>query len=376
MTERSKSVSADELADAIEADESIALLDVRNRDEVDAWRIEGRSVESTHVPYMRFVSASVTDDVESLVDPDESYVVVCPRGEESAEVVGMLEDEGIEARNLDGGMAAWAGVYRRREIGSESTDAVVFQYCRPATGCLGYAAVDDAEAVVVDPLAAFADRYVEDVESLGAEIVGVVDTHLHADHVSGLRAVAEAAGVTPSVPSAAADRGIDYEVDYRADGDAIEVGDSELEFRASPGHTTESASLLIDDVFLSGDSLFLEGVGQPDLQGDADPEALAGELYTTLTERFAGIPDETVVAPGHIRPETLPPYTAELGDLRARLAAFSEPRAAFVDRIVRSVGEPPANHGQIVAINLGREAVDDTTAFELELGPNNCAVVD
>ncbi|MFQ3285196.1 MAG: rhodanese-related sulfurtransferase, partial [Natronomonas sp.] len=76
MSEPSKSVSPASLAAAIEAGERVALLDVRNRDEVDAWRIEGPNVESTHVPYMRFVSAGVTGDVGSLVDPEESYVVV------------------------------------------------------------------------------------------------------------------------------------------------------------------------------------------------------------------------------------------------------------------------------------------------------------
>jgi hypothetical protein len=83
-----------------------------------------------------------------------------------------------------------------------------------------------------------------------------------------------------------------------------------------------------------------------------------------------------VVAPGHVRPETTGLDTAKLGSLRERLPAFSESRATFVDRIIESVGDPPANHDRIVAINLGRKDVDDETAFELELGPNNCAVTD
>ena len=376
MSDVSDPLSPETLAAAIESGERIALLDVRNRDEIDAWRIEGANVELTHVPYMRFVSAGVTGDVGSLVDPGVSYVVVCPRGEESAEVVELLDDEGIEARNLSGGMAAWADVYRRYRVGEGVTDAAVFQYRRPATGCLGYTVVDGGEAAVIDPLAAFTDRYVEDVEELGAEIVAVVDTHVHADHISGLRTVAEAAGVVPSVPAAAVDRGIE-DVEGYADGETVAVGDSDLEFRSSPGHTTGSASLSLDGVLFSGDSLFLDGVPRPDLQGGAaSAESLAAALHETLTERFAELPDDTVIAPGHVRPGTAGPYTAELGDLRSELSAFSEPRAAFVERIVGSVGDPPANHERIVAINLGRATVDGATAFELELGPNNCAVTD
>ena len=84
-----------------------------------------------------------------------------------------------------------------------------------------------------------------------------------------------------------------------------------------------------------------------------------------------------MVAPGHLPPATAAaagPHAARLGDLRERLAAFAEDREAFIDRIVGSMGDPPANFERVVAVNLGRESVDAETAFELELGPNNCAV--
>ncbi|PSP96214.1 hypothetical protein BRC84_02005 [Halobacteriales archaeon QS_1_68_44] len=147
---------------------------------------------------------------------------------------------------------------------------------------------------------------------------------------------------------------------------------------ATPGHTTGSASLRVDDLLLSVDSLFLEGAPRPDLQkgDDAAPE-LAAALFETLTERLAPLPDRTVVAPGHLPPADAAaggPHAERLGALRERLAAFTEDREAFVDRVVGSMGEPPANFEQIIAVNLGRESVDGATAFELELGPNNCAV--
>jgi len=376
MAETTDSIDPEELAAAVEAGERVAVLDVRNREELDAWRIEGAGVETTHVPYMRFVSAGVTGDVGSLVDPEESYVAVCPRGAESAEVVGMLGEAGIDARNLTGGMEAWAEVYRRGRIDADPT---VLQYRRPATGCLAYLVVDGGEAAVVDPLAAFSDRYADDAAAFGAEIVAVVDTHVHADHVSGLRAVAADAGVRPSLPAGAAARGVEFAVAELADGDSLPVGDRELAVRATPGHTTGAVSISVGDVLLSGDSLFLDGVPRPDLQGDADPETLADDLYGTLTDRLADLPDDTLVAPGHVPPGTRlagDAYVASLGELRSRLSAFSEPRAAFVERIVGSVGDPPANHERIVASNLGREPAGDAEAFELELGPNNCAVAD
>ena len=363
------------LAERIETGEPVDVLDVRNRDEIDAWRIEGPGVGVTHVPYMRFLSASATGDPASLVD-DGPYVVVCPEGEASAEVAAMLEGLGVEAVNLAGGMEGWARVYRRDRVAADATAATVHQYRRPATGCLAYAVVSAGETAVVDPLRAFVDRYREDAAP-DAAVEYVLDTHVHADHLSGLRNLAAAADATPLISEGAAGRGLDG-VETVADGDTVAVGDCDLEVLATPGHTTGSVSLRVDDLLLSGDSLFLDGAPRPDLQkgDDAAPE-LAGALYGTLTERLAPLPDRTVVAPGHLPPQAAAaagPHAARLGDLRERLAAFTEDRGAFVDRIIGSMGEPPANFERVVAVNLGRESVDGATAFELELGPNNCAV--
>ena len=109
-------VSAGALADSVEAGDRVDVLDVRNRDEVDAWRIEGPGVRLTTVPYMEFVSTRATGDPASLVAEDRSYVVVCPAGDASAEIAAALSEAGIDAANLAGGMAAWAQVYRNDAV--------------------------------------------------------------------------------------------------------------------------------------------------------------------------------------------------------------------------------------------------------------------
>jgi len=374
-----REIDPEELASRIENGERIALLDVRNRDEVDAWQIDGPGVELTHVPYMRFVSARATGEPADLVDPDESYVAVCPRGAESAEVAAALTEDGVEAVNLAGGMEGWARVYRRTRIARDATDATVYQYRRPATGCLAYVVVSAGEALTVDPLLAFAERYSDDVADVNAAIETVVDTHVHADHFSGLHEVAGATGATPVLSTAAADRGVTGDVRTVDDGDVVRVGEHELAVLATPGHTTGSISLVLDDVVFTGDSLFLDGAPRPDLERGADgARELSETLHETLTDRFAPLPDDAIVAPGHYVPGRAPAtdgsYAATLGDLRDRLAAFSEDRTAFVERVMDSMGARPANFERVVTVNLGRESVSDEEAFELELGPNNCAV--
>ncbi|MFB6102160.1 MAG: MBL fold metallo-hydrolase [Haloplanus sp.] len=372
------SLTPAELRRRLAASEPVTVLDVRNRDEVERWRIEAPALDYHHVPYMKFVAAGVTDSVADLV-PDgvrEPVVVVCPHGEASAEVAAQLVDAGIDAENLAGGMAGWARLYDRVAIHT-TIAADVYQYRRPASGCLGYAVVAGGEMAVIDPLRAFADRYRADAANLDATLTYAVDTHVHADHVSGVRALASTADATPVLPARAVERGVTDADRFETvtDGDTVTVGGVHLAAVALPGHTTGMTGVRVGQVLLTGDSLFLDGVARPDLQEGADPEARARELYATVTEHLARYPDETVVAPGHTDAgidDGDTPRVATLGDCRERLAVFEMDEAAFVDHVTHT-GAEPANAERIVAINCGRETVDDETAFELELGPNNCA---
>jgi len=132
------------------------------------------------------------------------------------------------------------------------------------------------------------------------------------------------------------------------------------------------------DVLLAGDSLFLRSVARPDLEDGVDGALeLAALLHRTLTERFADLPDEVLVAPGHYDATTTAAdsgaYAATLGDLRASLDPLSMDSDRFVDHVLSAMPPRPNNYQRIIATNLGREPVDDAEAFEMELGPNNCA---
>jgi glyoxylase-like metal-dependent hydrolase (beta-lactamase superfamily II) len=389
-TDRAGSVTPATLRRRLADGDPVTLLDVRDRTEIERWRIEAPSITHHHVPYVKFVAAGVTGDVADLLPADvrEPVIAVCPRGEASAEVADQLVAAGVDAENLAGGMEAWARLYDRVEIATADADVTIYQYRRPASGCLGYAVVADGEMVVVDPLRAFVDRYRDDAADLDATLTHAVDTHVHADHVSGVRALARA-GATPVLPARAVERGVTDGSDFETvtDGDELAVGDATLRAVALPGHTTGMTGFAVGGAeprsagdrtesggtLLTGDSLFLDGVARPDLQEDADPEAQARDLYTTLTERLARFPDDTLIAPGHTDAGVeAGAAVASLGDLRDRLPVFGMDEAAFVDHVTR-VGAEPANADRIVAINRGHESVDDAEAFELELGPNNCA---
>jgi glyoxylase-like metal-dependent hydrolase (beta-lactamase superfamily II)/rhodanese-related sulfurtransferase len=372
-----ESRSPADLAGALEAGEPVRLLDVRNRDEFESWHVDGPSVTHTLIPYMKWLQADAQDAVAERateIEGEGPVVAVCGRGEASAYVAGLLSQAGIEAQNLAEGMEGWARVSQARTVRADPT---VVQYRRPSSGCLGYLVVSGDEAVVVDPLRAFTDRYVADARERGAEVVAVLDTHVHADHVSGLRDLAAATGARRILPAPARERGVRFESETVADGEQLRVGSATIEAVGLPGHTTGMFGFVVGDVLLSGDSLFLDGLARPDLQDGPDPADLARELHATLTHRLGRFDDDTVLAPGHYETGSVPAedgtYTAPLGEVRDRLAVFEESRQAFVERVTATEPPQPANADQIVAINLGRETASDDDAFELELGPNNCA---
>lgn len=400
--ESADSVSPEDLYDRLRRGERVGLLDVRNREEAEAWRITGGNVERAQIPYSEFAAATARGEVADLaadLDLPEPVVAVCPRGEVSATVAEQLREEGVDARNLSGGMDGWARVYVARELPADvlPEGVAVVQYDRPASGCLSYLVVSGDEAAVIDPLRAFADRYVADAAERDASLRYAVDTHVHADHLSGVQRLTRDTDTEPVLPAGADERGLAFDARLVGDGDELVVGDATLTAVHAPGHTTELTAFRLGDVVFSGDALFTDSFGRPDLEREAQPDAedasgqrvdqrstdsardLAETLYDTLTGRLLALPDGVLVAPGHRRPDESPDpdendaYAARVGAVRERLR-LGHDRDAFVTRVLDSLPPRPANYEDIVPANLGRESVDDETAFEMELGPNNCAV--
>lgn len=374
------SITPEELKERIDSDEDVFLLDVRSEGDFEKWRIDGETVDVVNYPYFELLDG-VPEDLHDALPDDRRITVLCAKGGSSEMVAERLEDEGYDVEHLEHGMEGWAHIYEYAELDVD-TDATIAQYRRPSNGCLAYLVVSDGEAAVVDPLRAFTDEYIRDAQVLGADVEYALDTHIHADHVSGIRDLSAETGATAVLPESAADRGVAYDVDYETvvDGETLTVGDTEIEVIHTPGHTTGMTAYRVGDVLFTGDGLFTESVARPDLE---DPEAAkdaARTLYESLHERVLSLPDETIVAPAHFGDAATPnddgTYTAELGDLIERMDALTMDEDEFVDLIVAEMPPRPANYEEIIATNLGRESPDDEEAFELELGPNNCAASD
>ncbi|WP_293032259.1 MBL fold metallo-hydrolase [Natronococcus sp.] len=375
-----ESVTASELKARVDAGEAVTLLDSRMQSDYEEWRIDGDTVESINVPYFEFLDEEIDEDVLARIPDDRGVTVLCAKGGASEFVAGALKDRGYEVDHLEEGMNGWARIYEAVEVERYEGSGTLLQYQRPSSGCLGYLVYDDGEAAVIDPLRAFTERYLDDAAELGVDLKYAIDTHVHADHVSGIRELVEK-GVEGVVPAASVDRGITYadEMTLAEDGDEFRVGDVTIETVYTPGHTSGMTSYLIDgELLATGDGLFIESVARPDLEeGDEGAEDAARQLYESLQDRVLALPDDTLIGGAHFSDAAVPAedgtYTAPIGELREKMAALSMEEDEFVELILSDMPPRPANHEEIIATNLGQQETDDDEAFELELGPNNCA---
>ncbi|GIV07059.1 MAG: hypothetical protein KatS3mg017_0261 [Fimbriimonadales bacterium] len=142
-------ISVAELDQMIERGDSFLLLDVRNQDEFDRWKIEGRNpFETLHIPYFQFIENE--DENVARVPKGKPIVVVCAKGGSSEYVANLLRERGYEAMNLEGGMIAWGNYYRVRRI-EEVKDVALYQIMRVARGDLAYAVVSNGKGILIDP---------------------------------------------------------------------------------------------------------------------------------------------------------------------------------------------------------------------------------
>ncbi|WP_254769481.1 MBL fold metallo-hydrolase [Salinilacihabitans rarus] len=376
-----ESVAPEELKNRIDEGEDVTILDTRMTSDYDEWRIEGETVESINVPYFEFLEDEIDDDVLAEIPDDREVTVLCAKGGASEYVAGALAERDYDVHHLEEGMNGWASIYERVEVGRYDGAGTLYQYQRPSSGCLAYLLVDGDEAAVIDPLRAFTDRYLEDAEELGVDLTYAIDTHIHADHLSGVRDL-DAEGVEGVIPEASVDRGVTYadDVTLADDGDEFAVGDATIETVYTPGHTSGMTSYLIDgELLATGDGLFTESVARPDLEeGDEGAPDAARQLYESLQERVLTLPDETLIGGAHFSDAAEAAddgtYTAPIGQLEEEMDALTMDEDDFVELILSDMPPRPANYEEIIPTNLGQQDVDDEEeAFTLELGPNNCA---
>ena len=269
---------------------------MRNEEDYNDWKIEGKKITSINVPYFDFLdNENVADD---RLSKDNQIVTVCAKGGSSEYVAELLEKKGFEVASLEGGMKAWSQVYNDVVV-YQDDQVKIYQIIRPAKGCLSYVVISKGEAAIVDPNRHI-DVYLEVAEREGATVKHILDSHLHADHISGGPALAEKTGAEYYITRSDLQGTPPYPYKPLEEHKKIEFGNVEVEVLAieTPGHTPGSVSFLVNNRFmLSGDTIFVGGLGRPDLGGKA--QEWAEMLYDTVFEKLSTLADDILVLPAH-----------------------------------------------------------------------------
>jgi glyoxylase-like metal-dependent hydrolase (beta-lactamase superfamily II) len=348
----------------------VTVLDVRPTQDREQWWIPG----SRHVDaYEALKAGSPGALADTPLPADRPVVTVCGAGRVSLKAAEVLAaTRGIAALSLRGGMKAWSAAWNTASHSFGPVD--VIQVRRTGKGCLSYLIHSNGEAAVIDP-AVEPDVFLSLAQASGARIRYVFDTHIHADHLSRARRVSERSGAPLILPRQ--DR-VGYDHTPAADGDRFFLGAVAIEVLATPGHTGESVSYLLPHAAVfTGDTLFLSGVGRPDLHAgsEGETEARARALFRSL-QKLASLEGSLWVLPGH----TAEPVafdgvllTATVAEVRGRINEWLRSEDEFVARIMQRIPPAPPNYVRITELNEAGEWPDGDPA-DLEAGANRCAV--
>jgi hydroxyacylglutathione hydrolase len=240
------------------------------------------------------------------------------------------------------------------------------QLLNDETACASYllGCKTHSQFAVVDPHVDLVDQYIALAETQGIPIVAVLETHVQADHVSGLPDLVARTGATAYLPASA---GVAVEHDALADGQVLKLGNTELRAIATPGHALAHHAYLVTDhtrgeepwLVLTGDALLVGDAGRPDLHahGEHTVEEMARSLYRSLTERLLTLPDHLVLYPAHYsgsvcgRGLSANPISTIGFERRHNPALQFDSEDAFVEALVRDIPPAPEQQAAIVAAN-------------------------
>ena len=368
--------TAEELFDLVTGSVDFLLLDVRNPTEFARFKIEGpRPIDIVNVPYMDFIEHE--DESVAKVPEGKPIRAVCAKEGSSKFVVEILAAHGYtDLGHLLGGIKAWGNLLTPVLLHGKGYE--LYQFRRPGKASCSYGLIFGGEMMLFDPSRNI-EFYKKFAADHGVRIVKSFETHKQADYISGSPTLAREHGVE-MLGNAADFGGAAFPFTPVNDGEVfrLTVGGPEVKALHTPGHTPGSTCYLIDGKYLvSGDTVFIESVGRPDLGGQA--EEWSRHLFRTLQTVIKQLPPATQILPAHwmdwseTRPDLA--FAATLDTIVKRnLDIFSMHGEEDFYRFIKDNMRPqPPEYAIIREINAGlREETDDKQEI-LDLGKNECA---
>jgi len=367
--------TAEELFDLVTGSVDFLLLDVRNPTEFARFKIEGpRPIDMVNVPYMDFIEHE--DESVAKVPKGKPIRAICAKEGSSKFVAEILAAHGYtDLGHLLGGIKAWGNLLTPVLLHGKGYE--LYQFRRPGKASCSYGLISGGEMMLFDPSRNI-EFYQKFAADHGARIVKSFETHKQADYISGGPALARAHGVE-MLGNEADFGGAAFPFTPVRDGEVFRLaGGPEVKALHTPGHTPGSTCYLIDGRYLvSGDTVFIESVGRPDLGGQA--EAWSRHLFKTLQNVIKQLPPATQILPAHwmdwseARPDLA--FAASLDAIVKRnLDIFSMHGEEDFYRFIKDNMRPqPPEYAIIREINAGLREETDEKQEILDLGKNECA---
>lgn len=368
MKEATNTVDAAALRAWLEEGKPVFVLDVRPLAQREEWYIPGSHYLDAY-SRLKDGDNSVLDDIE--IPENAKVVTVCALGRTAQIAADALRQKGVDAVSLEGGMKAWSTAWNVAKQQFEEFE--VLQLRRTGKGCLSYIISSGKEAVIIDASLPV-DVYEQLVQDEGLSVKYIIETHIHADHVSRSKELAARFNAPLFLP---VDAKVRFPFNKITADTAFVIGSTTLQAIPTPGHTIDSYSFYIPGkAVFTGDTLFTNGVGRPDLKADeAESRQKAAMLYESL-QKLRSLPSHVMVLPAH----TSKPVefdgkmiSAEIREINENVIMLHATKDDFINSLLQKIPPAPANYLLIVEKNLNGDA-SGTESTDLEAGANRCAV--
>lgn len=391
-------IKPSELKKKIDSGEDIFILDVRDSKEHEPWKVSYDRYNDTPVIPLNDLSSS---EALKQIPKDKEVVTFCGHGNRSMSAAKMLSEKGYNVKTIEGGLDGWNTVNDVALVANTGSSVNIWQVRRVSKGCMSYVIANPSnkKAIAMDSTCEIDNAIDTLANENGLEITAFIETHMHADHLSGATKLAKKYGSSLYISSleqyvtkSASESGIT--INLVKTGDKIAIGDGlDLEAIHTPGHTSGSIclKLQVSDVtrkkvnaveakevsthtyLFTGDTLFVDGVGRPDLHDKA--EEFTHNLYNSYQTKILNTPDETLILPAHFSGsfEHSKPIFSTIKSIKERLELLSIPEDKFVKFVTSNLPPQPMNYKKIASIN--KEMIPcDSIERGIEAGPNSCGI--
>ena len=361
-------IDVNTLEEWLSTGKQVTVLDIRLKDEREDWQIPG-SIYLDAYERLRQGDYAVMDEIS--LPKNVPVIAVCAAGNTSKIAARELRKKGIDAYSLEHGMKGWSLAWNRAIIPFKNYQ--IIQLRRTGKGCLSYIIASNGEAIAIDASLPI-EVYEGVLHQNNWKLKSVIETHIHADHLSRSKLLADHLGVPLYLP---VPNKVTFNYHAILHNEMINLGSITMQVIATPGHTLESICLLLNnEILFTGDTIFTNAVGRPDLKASEEETRSRTRLLFESLQRLMALNDAIIVLPAHtsspIRFDEKP-VQATLAEIKSKVSVLQLPKDEFVKTILSKLPDTPNNYLAIVERNLSGK-MSDINPIDLEAGANRCAV--